>query len=525
MGCGTSSAGATSAGEKDAADMNFDEVKNRKRENAAEDDFFEAETAEGESFMASKPWKGQVAEPTNHNPCNPEKPDIKFELEYVYGYRTYGSRQNAFFNKNGQPTYFSAAVGVILDCDSNTQKHFGGGEVDTETKNNKNDMDSHNDDIESLAISNDRCMAVTGQRGPHAAIFGWDAVTGEKMFRCKAQGSKAIVAIAISNDKKFVAAVDQSNDHNLHVFDCSTGSPVFKQKGDQNPIYGVSFSNESGSNQICTTGKRHVYFWDHAKNEKKKGISGSHPLGTHMTSAWDEQGCCYSGFQDGKLFMWKDREAQKVIQAHKGCIEAVRWEANVLYTGARDGMVCSFSTPDLNPMKSFSCGASVKAVDCFNNMILAGTKDGTLSVMGCDGNGSDKKEIMHSHNDGEVWGLHQSGNSNKVLTCGDDNKVMCWDTQARKLEKCMEITDEKKNLKGASSQSSKPSSQQGRAVCSFNGCFVVACNDGAVRIKDMNGADQKVLRHSKEWIEVLQPSPDGSKLAVGSHDNHIYVYD
>jgi WD40 repeat protein len=29
---------------------------------------------------------------------------------------------------------------------------------------------------------------------------------------------------------------------------------------------------------------------------------------------------------------------------------------------------------------------------------------------------------------------------------------------------------------------------------------------------------------SKEWIEAMRYSPDGSKLAVGSHDNNIYVY-
>lgn len=38
-------------------------------------------------------------------------------------------------------------------------------------------------------------------------------------------------------------------------------------------------------------------------------------------------------------------------------------------------------------------------------------------------------------------------------------------------------------------------------------------------------SEVKVLRDSKEWIQVLQPSPDGQKLAVGSHDNTIYVYD
>jgi len=29
---------------------------------------------------------------------------------------------------------------------------------------------------------------------------------------------------------------------------------------------------------------------------------------------------------------------------------------------------------------------------------------------------------------------------------------------------------------------------------------------------------------SKEWIEDMEYSPDGAKLAVGSHDNNIYIY-
>jgi len=31
--------------------------------------------------------------------------------------------------------------------------------------------------------------------------------------------------------------------------------------------------------------------------------------------------------------------------------------------------------------------------------------------------------------------------------------------------------------------------------------------------------------NSREWIEAISYSPDGSKLAVGSHDNKIYVYE
>lgn len=199
--------------------------------------------------------------------------------------------------------------------------------------------------------------------------------------------------------------------------------------------------------------------------------------------------------------MWKNREVEQVKAAHSGAIESIRWDANCLYTGARDGFIKVFSTPDLAQIRYFKVGQSIKAVDCFNNMILAGTKDGTLCVMGAEGDGSDKKEIMHSHNDGEVWGLSQGSDESTIYTTGDDNKLMVWDTAERKLVKCVEITSEKKDLKGASSQSKCPSSQQGRAVTTFNGKLIVGCNDGAVRVKNKNTFEEiKVLRDAKEWI-------------------------
>jgi hypothetical protein len=50
----------------------------------------------------------------------------------------------------------TAAIGVILDQGSNTQKFFGGGQVDTRAKNVSNDNDHHTDDITAITISNDR---------------------------------------------------------------------------------------------------------------------------------------------------------------------------------------------------------------------------------------------------------------------------------------------------------------------------------------------------------------------------------
>jgi len=127
--------------------------------------------------MAVKPWIGAIKEPASHPPVNPSPPAVTFALEYVYGYRCEDSRQNAFLNPKNEAVYMTAALGVILNTQSNTQKFFGGGMVDQKAKNVSNDESSHTDDITALSISSDRRWIASGQVGPAPSVFVWDSQT------------------------------------------------------------------------------------------------------------------------------------------------------------------------------------------------------------------------------------------------------------------------------------------------------------------------------------------------------------
>ena len=85
--------------------------------------------------MASSSWQlDHISEPSwnpktvtsthlivsSDPPPNPSPPDVRYNLEYVYGYRCADSRQNVFFNQSGQAVYMTAALGIILDQSSNT---------------------------------------------------------------------------------------------------------------------------------------------------------------------------------------------------------------------------------------------------------------------------------------------------------------------------------------------------------------------------------------------------------------------
>jgi WD40 repeat protein len=197
------------------------------------------------------------------NPPNPSAPDVKYELEYVYGYRCADTRQNVYFNANGEAVYMTAALGVILNFQNNTQKFFGGGQVANTAKNVANDENGHTDDLMALMVSSDKKICVSGQVGPSPAVFVWDPVTGEKKTRAKlAKGARGVNAVAISGDNSLFAVVDLNDSHNVYLFDANTGQLKGQEKGDTNKIFDVAFSAAPGDNSFCTVGSKHIKFWD-----------------------------------------------------------------------------------------------------------------------------------------------------------------------------------------------------------------------------------------------------------------------
>lgn len=62
---------------------------------------FEEEEAVGDAFMAVKPWIGAVVEPNEHPDVDPSPPDEDYALDYVFGYRAEDSRNNVYYNTDG----------------------------------------------------------------------------------------------------------------------------------------------------------------------------------------------------------------------------------------------------------------------------------------------------------------------------------------------------------------------------------------------------------------------------------------
>lgn len=57
------------------------------------------------------------------------------------------------------------------------------------------------------------------------------------------------------------------------------------------------------------------------------------------------------------------------------------------------------------------------------------------------------------------------------------------------------------------------------------GHVIIGTNDGTVSVRKSGDLNNNLFTEkiAKEWIEVIKYSPDESKVAVGSHDNNIYI--
>lgn len=520
--------------------VTFDKTKKKAVEvkNPAPDrefDFFEGTDAgTGDQFMAVRPYEGAIMEPEEHNDPKNEAPNVKYELEYVYGYRAEDSRMNCFYNKDGHACYMTAALGVILNQSANTQKFFGGGQADNTSKQVARDEKHHTNDITAMGISEDRTLAATGQNGSQPVAFVWNATSGEFKRRYKlTKGMREITAISISPNNKFVAMVDNHNDHNLWIFEVDSEKEVKKDKTGVDRIYHCAWSLKEGEMILATAGVKHFATWDldAATFKKRKGIYGKNGNPTsHCCVAWDNEGTCFTGGANSHIYVWKDKELQSTYDVHgEGFICAIKWVGGKVISGAKDGMIVVSDPTDGKAERSINVEQLVRSVDLKGGNILAGLRNGTiLEISSSDA----KKEIMVSHSSGETWGL-DIVDDNTFVTSGDDNQLFAWSIKNRKSTQAAEICDEDAQSKsgGASSLTEFAPSKCARAVAvnsAGNGHVAVGHNDGRVTVRGGVNDLKKVaytLQDSAEWIEAMAYSPDGSKLAVGSHDNNIYIYD
>lgn len=137
-------------------------------------------------------------------------PSAHMKLEYAYGYDgVYNLNNNLFYTSNPEEiVYYTAALGIVLNTVTNTQKHFFG----------------HNNNIRCMAIHPWKWIVATGQAkqtGPTEVPYVciWETRECKQLQRLDHPFDKrAIIASAFSPSGKDLITVGSDNPHSLFVW-------------------------------------------------------------------------------------------------------------------------------------------------------------------------------------------------------------------------------------------------------------------------------------------------------------------
>ncbi|XP_051966138.1 echinoderm microtubule-associated protein-like 2 isoform X1 [Xyrauchen texanus] len=437
-------------------------------------------------------------------------PERKLKLQWVYGYRGRDCRSNLYLLPTGEIVYFNASVVVLYNVEEQQQRHYLG----------------HNDDVKCLAIHPDMVTIATGQVAgtskdgkplqPHIRV--WDSVSLNTLHSIgMGVFDRAVTCVAFSksNGGAHLCAVDDANDHILSVWDWQKEKQLAEVKCSNDSVLGVVF-HPMEANLIVTCGKSHLNFWMVEGNilTKRTGLFEKHEKPKYVLCvAFAENGDAITGDSSGNIYIWAkggNRISQVVSGAHEGGIFSLCLlkDGTLVSGGGKDRKVLLWDhdyrkkseievSEAFGPIRTLAEGKQDELfVGTTRNAILRGSFSGSLTP------------IVQGHTD-ELWGLDVHPSTEQFVTCGQDKQVCLWDTGSH-------LPLWSKNIEDPGRSVGFHPSGTVLAVGTMTGRWLVLDTD----------TNDLVSMHTdgNEIISAVKYSPDGAYLAVGSHDNFVYIY-
>ncbi|XP_062257185.1 echinoderm microtubule-associated protein-like 4 isoform X1 [Platichthys flesus] len=472
-------------------------------------------------FMRGRPITMFIpSDVENYDEVRTELPSERLKLEWVYGYRGRDCRANVYLLPTGEIVYFIASVVVLFNYEERTQRFYLG----------------HTDCVKCLALHPDKIRIATGQIAgvdkdgralqPHVRI--WDSVSlstlqvvGLGTFE-RGVGS---LAFSKADSGHHLSVIDDCNDHMLTVWDWQRKSKIAEIKTTNEVVLSVEF-HPTDPNTIVTCGKSHIFFWTWSGTSlaRKQGIFGKYEKPKFIQClSFLSTGDILTGDSGGVLLVWTRNSAEtpsgkgprafqisRQVKGHEGsvfCMCEMR-SGTLLTGGGKDRKIIlwdhelradrDIEVPDqYGTIRAVSEGKGEEfLVGTSRNFILRGTfNDGFLVE-------------VQGHTD-ELWGLATHPSRQMFLTCAQDRLVCLWNSFDHAL------------------QWSRTLEEHGHCADFHPSGAVVAIgtHSGKWYVLDAETTDLvSIHTDGNEQLSVMRFSVDGSLLAVGSHDNFIYLY-
>ncbi|XP_038968079.1 echinoderm microtubule-associated protein-like 4 isoform X4 [Rattus norvegicus] len=473
-------------------------------------------------FMRGRPITMFIpSDVDNYDDIRTELPPEKLKLEWVYGYRGKDCRANVYLLPTGEIVYFIASVVVLFNYEERTQRHYLG----------------HTDCVKCLAVHPDKIRMATGQIAgvdkdgrplqPHVRV--WDSVSLSTLHVIGLgtfERGVGCLDFSKADSGVHLCVIDDSNEHMLTVWDWQRKSKVAEIKTTNEVVLAVEF-HPTDANTIITCGKSHIFFWTWSGNSltRKQGIFGKYEKPKFVQClAFLGNGDVLTGDSGGVMLIWSKTtiepppgkgpkgvyQISRQIKAHDGSVFTLCQMRNgMLLTGGGKDRKIILWDHDLNLEREIEVPdqyGTIRAVaegkaeqflvGTSRNFILRGTFNDGFQIE------------VQGHTD-ELWGLATHPFKDLLLTCAQDRQVCMWNSVEHRLE-WTRLVDEPGHCADF-----HPS---GTVVA-------IGTHSGRWFVLDAETRDLvSIHTDGNEQLSVMRYSVDGTLLAVGSHDNFIYLY-
>lgn len=397
---------------------------------------------EAEQRMAIQPWKNVIkyGRPSEYQSDSTEGtiPDADLELEYVYGYRCHDTRNNISYAPSGDLIYHTAALGIVMNKKTNTQKFFFG----------------HYDDITCLTTFDN--LVATGQVGKKPIIAIWDCKNCNSLGTINNPLKRGISHLAFSSDGKKLAAVSVDKYHSTAIFDVSK---ILSSKGEvQQPDCILAYNRGPSDSifHICFDGtgnslafgcKRGIYFGSiksrAIKLKRGRKWTPNCPKQAVLCLTSIDQNIV-GGTHSGQLVIFKDNDLISDKSAHKSACTAIckRKNGKGFITGGNDGIIITWDSnfnkvfeisllKDLTTTKFQSMNTKIRAItEDMNQDITIGTRGGELIEIKKDASFG---ILNRGHFNKELWGLCHLKKREEFITVGEDSMLAIFNMNKRKM--------------------------------------------------------------------------------------------
>lgn len=450
-------------------------------------------------------------------------PERKLKLDWVYGYRGKDCRSNLHFLPTGEIVYFVATVVVLYNVEEHSQRHFRG----------------HTADVKCIAIHPNKLIVATGQgydwvqqyQTPHIVI--WNSVSLSEIRRINIPcHNTAICCLSFSKADGGIhlcAIYNMYRDHesnvlnqHISIWDWQKGdnsTKVTETKCSADMVVCAEW-HPLEYNQIVSCGKEHTSFWtldDDGKLHKRMGVFLNRDKPKYVTCiAFNQSGDVLTGDSNGNVIIWGrgTNTALRILKtAHEGSIFSlcVLKDGLIITGGGKDGKILYFDE-SLKPT-----GDEAQIEDHFGGIRTVAEGRGSQLLIGTTRNCILVGDVrlgfypaMLGHTE-EVWGLAAHPSLPQFATAGHDRLLQMWDSLSHTVVWSKDIGEQVQSI----------------GFSPAGNVLVVGCTTGKWLVIDSETRELLYTDHTDKAkpITVVQFSPDGSRLVLGSADSCIYMYE